>query len=138
RSISYHFRKIRKPEDKYTRYFLDGVVRPGGPTETYYYEAKGDNTREAVNTKETLCGRILRTEYFEEGTQKAGKRWVKVSRDDGIFRRVKCQKAPVSTDQTLIKIRSFCYNLEENYTDVYDACNCLTRYRYSDDSVLTS
>jgi len=135
RTIGYNFKKIQS--DKLVRFFLHQVVRPEASTEFYHYEAKGENTKEAVKLKRTGVGRFLKTEYYKEGTHKAGKKWVKISRDDGIFRRVRCQYAPVGTDETPILIRSFDYNLDRHHTDVYDAHNHPTRYHYSEDSVLT-
>lgn len=123
-------------------YYLNRVIRPELPPETYAYNFEDDKLldrkQEAVESKRLPDKRCLLTEYYLKGKHTVGTKFVEVSREEQIYRRVKRQLAPVGTDSKPVQTHAFVYHLDKNMTEVFDAYNNPTFYYYSDDLLLTS
>lgn len=137
RRVTYHICNRKQEENSSGMLYLEKVVRPEAPVETYLYQQENENSRETLTERIYPDQRRLLTEYYSVGTHKAHQKWIHVERDDKLYRRVKRQLAPVGTDPTPIPIAEFVYDLKKKKTEVYDVYHRPTYYFYSDESRLT-
>ena len=96
-------------------YLIAEVISSQKPSISYTYQPHPEGEGHVVSRRELPEGRYVENEYYEKNHPHAGK--------------VKAQKSPVGSDSTPIATHRFIYN--NGYTEVYDALNCKTVYRFS-------
>jgi len=150
RTISYFFQKSKSGG----RSFLNKVVRPDAPLETYEYsdvsgDVNGKISFEKMIRKNRPDGRYIINEYYQKGKNFVGGQTVDLDKWDLRLGRVMQQKAPVGADSTPIITHRYSYDIKEKgkkdkkealsgYTSVWNALNNRTDYHYSEDHRLTS
>jgi RHS repeat-associated protein len=148
REVVYGFYRQQYKETLYEKgYMLSHVTRPNAPQEWYFY--KKNSIR--VSKKARPDDRFLEIDYYHDGTNHVGKDTVKIhSSHNLLLGRVKLLKAPVGKDNSPIITHRFFYDLnydelpsktrilKDGKTDVYDANNNRTRYKFSKDLKLES
>jgi RHS repeat-associated protein len=105
--ITYRFRDPR---------LIAEVISSSAPSIAYHYQKHPSQEGYLISRRELPEGRYIEYEYYGKGHPHAGK--------------VKVQKSPVGEDATAIVTRRFVYY--GGYTEVYDALNCKTIYRFCD------
>lgn len=126
-------------KNKYgSQFLLKEVISNGKPLTSYRYRDHPINRTKLISQREEADGRYLINEYYEAGDNLVGNEIVKISESarDPYIGKVKLQKAPVGTDSQPITTHKYVYH--EGYTEVWDALDNKTIYRYSKNKRLTA
>ena len=117
---------------------LEKVVASDGKEFSYHYSDHPRERRKLLVRRVEPEGRYLHNEYYDSFANNVGGSLVTIpdlNRDLRVGR-VKLQKAPVGVDSTpIITGKFFYYN---GYTEVFDALNHKTIYRYGQQNKLTA
>jgi RHS repeat-associated protein len=100
-------------------YLLSEVLSSHQPSISYKYQKHPLGEGFVISRREHPDGRFVENEYYEKNHPHAGK--------------IKLQKRPVGYDSTPIITHRFIYH--EGYTEVYDALNAKTIYRFANGSL---
>ncbi len=147
REASYRFSHVELPrkEKKHHRWYLTEVERPNAPNIKYDY-VFSDRWEAAMVNKKTVGGRVVRAlNYYMPGvnclfgwcsTEDDPCGMIEIHASRFREKRVSTLLAPVGIDDTLVRTHYFLY--EKGHTEVRDAYNYRTSYRYSDEERLTA
>lgn len=131
RHLHYDMQLLEDSKQLTKALLLNEITYPDGSTLKYHYRKHPTLSKYLVEKRASSSGQYLLTEYYEDANQK-----VKDPQRDFSLGKVKLQKAPLGVDHGAIVQNRFFY--QEGFTEVRDAHNCKTIYRYSKEQVLTA
>lgn len=143
RKVTYHYTSCIGPNEQNRRRYLERVERPNAPPEIYSYLPTQNMRGLRLQRKGLPDNRFLEIRYYGPGTNWVGDVPVKVKKEGkpDVRQGMVCTlSAPVGHDQTPILTHRFFYSrnfikgsfpeYSEGFTDVRDALNHRTVYRY--------
>jgi RHS repeat-associated protein len=137
KEISYYYSQEAKTHLS-DSYLLERVITSDGKECLYQYCDHPRERRKLLIKREETEGRFVSNEYYDSCVNNVEGSLVKIldfNRDMRVGR-VKLQKAPVGIDSTPIITGKFFYY--PGYTEVFDALNHKTIYRYGSHNKLTA
>lgn len=135
REIQYTFRKHKR--DELECYYLSAVKRSDRPEERYLYKKKNNNPN-FLQIERKIRGdkQFVAVDYYASGRNNVGLAEVELKKKSDFIDRVMVLAEPVGSDLTPIVTYRFFY--EPNITNVYDAYNHRTAYRFDARDRLTA
>lgn len=139
RQITYRFCHFNFPTNRrasVARRYLSEVIPPNGPKVSYEY-TYGDAWQVAMLSEKKVANRaVLKVNYYDTGKNQNGDIVATAPNGGARCGNVSMLQAPVGADATLIPTHCFVY--WDGWTDVRDAYNQRTIYRFNDQERITS
>lgn len=119
-------------------YLLQKAQFSNAPFSSYEYQEHPTERKMLITKREQPDGRYGLMEYYQGGDNDVGDLTVRIDDSSRDFRvgRVKLQRGPCGVDATPLTTQRFVYY--DGYTEVYDALDNKTIFRYSTERRLTA